>query len=160
LKTRARQLREGNIPLDDLIVAQRLSREVSQYRQPSPAAKAAAQLHSLQKPTHAGQVIHFLYVKKVPGVLAWRAGVPFDYHQINIGEYLKLLARAASNVLFPIGIKEDSLIKLLGIDGQLPLGLGSQTIFQQIDLPSYMEQPEKYEWGINSDLLDVQDGFV
>ncbi|NIV15257.1 MAG: hypothetical protein GWN62_29595, partial [Aliifodinibius sp.] len=99
LETRAQQLRAGQIPLDDLVVAQRLSRDLSQYRQPSPAAKAAAQLHALDKPMHAGQVVHFLFVKKSPGVLAWRAGAPFDYHQINIAEYLKLLARSASNVL-------------------------------------------------------------
>ena len=135
LNKRAQQLRNGDVALDDLIVAQRLSRGVGQYRQPSPAAKAAKQLEVLKKPMHAGQVVHFLFIKRAPGVLAWRAGAPFDYQQVNISEYLKLLARAASNILFPIGIKENTLINLLGIDQQLPLGFGDRTIFEQIDLP-------------------------
>jgi DNA polymerase elongation subunit (family B) len=160
LQNRAQQLRDGGIPLDDLVVAQRLSRDIAQYRQPSPAAKAAAQLHMLQKPISAGQVVHFLFVKNSTGVLAWRAGAPFDYCQINIREYLKLMARAASNILFPIGVKEDTLVKLLGIGGQLPLGFGSQTIFRQIDLPSIKDQSEKYERRINSDVLNMQDDFI
>lgn len=160
LQNRAQQLRDGSIALDDLVVAQRLSRDIAQYRQPSPAAKAAAQLHMLQKPISAGQVVHFLFVKNSPGVLAWRAGAPFDYHQINLREYLKLMARAASNILFPIGVKEDTLVKLLGVSGQLALGFESQTMFQQIDLSLFIEQPEKLEGRSNSDSLDTQDNFV
>ena len=135
LNKRAQQLRHGDVALDDLIVAQRLSRDVAQYRQPSPAAKAAKQLQALKKPMHAGQVVHFLFVKRTPGVLAWRAGAPFDYQQINIAEYLKLLSRAASNILSPVGVKENTLANLLGIDEQLPLGFGDRTMFEQIDLP-------------------------
>jgi DNA polymerase-2 len=153
LRKRAEQLRAGQIPLDDLIVTQRLSRELSQYRQPSPAARAAAQLVSLQKPMQPGQVIHFLYIKKKPKVLAWRAGLPFNYQQINTAEYLKLLARAASNILQPLGVTERTLADLLGITGQLPLGLGNTTLFQQIDLQFLPPHGSTETLGKNCDWL-------
>jgi DNA polymerase-2 len=145
LNKRAQQLRHGDVALDDLIVAQRLSRDVAQYRQPSPAAKAAKQLQALKKPMYAGQVVHFLFVKRTPGVLAWRAGAPFDYQQINIAEYLKLLSRAASNILSPVGVKENTLTNLLGIGEQLPLGFGDRTIFEQIDLPHVGINPTHFD---------------
>jgi len=141
LRRRAEKLRAGDIPLDDLIITQRLSRELSQYKTPSPAARAAAQLATLEKSMAPGQVIHFLYIKEKPGVLAWRAGLPFNYHQINTAEYLKLLARAASNILQPLGVTERTLVDLLGLHGQLPLGLGGSTLFQQIDLPDVKSIP-------------------
>lgn len=135
VKRRADDLREGAVPLTDLIVSQRISRDISQYRQPSPAARAAMQLAQLNKPPHAGQIVHFLFIKGETGVLAWRAGAPFQYSQVNISEYLKLLARAASNILQPLGVHEDTLVKLLGITGQLPLELGNDSLFAQTDLP-------------------------
>ena len=164
LRKRADQLRNGDIPLEDLVVAQRLSRDIEQYRQPSPAARAARQLQTLKKQMSAGQVVHFLFIKKTPGVLAWRAGVPFEYQQINIMEYLKLLARAASNVLSPIGIGEETLRKLLGVNGQLPLEWNSHSIFQQTDLPEVVFQPEKYPDGLHlevpADLTSAEDWLV
>jgi DNA polymerase-2 len=138
LEQRAQDLRDGVIPLTDLIISQRLSREVSQYRQPSPAAKAASQLKEMNKPLHAGQVVHFLFVEGKPGVLAWRAGFPFQYGQVKVREYLKLLIRAASNILQPLGIQEDTLGKLLAISGQLPLGFEDNSLIAQIDLPEIL----------------------
>ena len=51
-------------------------------------------------------------------MFAWRAGVPFDYYQINFQEYLKLLVRAAGNVLSPVGVRESVLARLVAVDGQ------------------------------------------
>jgi DNA polymerase-2 len=115
----ASDLRAGRIPLEDLVVTQRLSRDPTQYRVPSPAARAAAQLASVDKPLSAGQVVHFLYIKSAPGVLAWRVGLPFSYHEINIAEYLKLLARAVSNVLSPLGSDEKYIANVIAVDGQM-----------------------------------------
>ena len=138
LEQRAQDLRNRAIPLVDLMISQRLSREVSQYRLPSSAAKAASQLEKLNKPLHAGQVVHFLFVEGKAGVLAWRAGLPFQDGQIKVSEYLKLLARAASNILQPLGIQEDTLRKLLGVSGQLPLGLEGNSLIAQTDLPKIL----------------------
>ncbi len=135
LELRAGSLRAGRIPLEDLVVTQRLSRDLAQYRQPSPAAKAAAQLASIDKPMSAGQTVHFLYVKGGTGVLAWRAGAPFDYQQINLQEYLKLLARAASNVLSPLGLSENVIAKLIAVNGQIAMDLdGVRTNQERITL--------------------------
>jgi len=121
LKEIANDLRSGNILLEDLLVSQRLSRDLSEYRQPSPAARAAAQLASMDKPMSAGQVVHFLYVKGDAGVLAWRAGLPFSYQSIDVEMYLKLLVRAASNVVMLLGIDESMLARKVGLGGQMCL---------------------------------------
>ena len=121
LKNIAADLREGKIPLEDLLVSQRLSRDLSQYRQPSPAARAAAQLASIQKPMSAGQVIHFLYTNDPSGVLAWKVGLPFSYQSIDVEMYLRLLVRAASNIVMLLGVSDDELARKFGMDGQLSL---------------------------------------
>jgi DNA polymerase-2 len=121
IKSIAEGLRAGRIPLEELLVSQRLSRELSQYRQPSPAARAAAQLARIDKPMSAGQVVHFLYVRGTPGVLAWRAGLPFSYQSIDVEMYLKLLVRAAGNIVMLLDVEESTLAEKVGLGGQMSL---------------------------------------
>jgi DNA polymerase-2 len=146
LKKTASELRSGRIPLEDLLVSQRLSRDLSEYRQPSPPARAAAQLARMEKPMSAGQVVHFLYVKSKSGVLAWRAGLPFSYQSVDVDMYLKLLVRAASNLVMLLGVDESELARKLGLGGQMSLfdwaeekKVGKRF---SIDLLNYPEQVE------------------
>ena len=55
----------------ELLLAQRLTREVEDYRSPSPGARAARQLKEVGKIVKPGQRVRFLYTLGRPGVYAW-----------------------------------------------------------------------------------------
>jgi hypothetical protein len=88
------------------------------------------QLTSIGRPMSPGQVVHFLYVRNAPGVLAWRAGLPYSYQEINTQEYLKLLVRAVSNILQPLGISERDLAEFVGVSGQIGFAFDLQKVLQ------------------------------
>jgi DNA polymerase-2 len=126
----ASDVQAGRLPVKELVVSQRLSKELSQYKVPSPAARAAMQLTSIGRPMSPGQVVHFLYVRNAPGVLAWRAGLPYSYQEINTQEYLKLLVRAVSNILQPLGISERDLAEFVGVSGQIGFAFDLQKVLR------------------------------
>lgn len=122
LSRRVAQLHAGNVPLEKLVVGQKLSRELAAYRSPSPAARAAAQLQAAGKAVHAGQRIRFLYTLGEPGVYAWDLAEPPDPASLDVGRYKKLLLRAAEAVLEPVGAGQAGLQARL-FDNASPLQL-------------------------------------
>ncbi|MBK6326647.1 MAG: hypothetical protein IPF56_12050 [Chloroflexi bacterium] len=74
LRQRAHALRGGRIPAAQLLVSQRLSRTLDEYRTPSPAARAAGQLVAVGKERRPGQRIRFVYTRGEPGVCLGFAG--------------------------------------------------------------------------------------
>ncbi|MCL4559049.1 MAG: hypothetical protein M1281_00330, partial [Chloroflexi bacterium] len=65
------ELRLGRLALADCLVTQKLSRTLDEYRAPSPAARAVAQLQEVGKRLRPGQRVRFLYLRGEPGVQAW-----------------------------------------------------------------------------------------
>ncbi len=110
LRQEIARLRAGRIPLEQLLAAQNLSRELSEYRTPSPAARAAAQLQAVGKSLRPGQRVRFLYTLGKPGVYAWDLPKPPDPACLDFKRYIKLLLRAASAVLAPLGVAENGLL--------------------------------------------------
>ena len=55
-------MKAGKIPLEDLLVAKKLSRELEAYKVPSPAALAAGQLQEQGVGVRAGMRVRFWYV--------------------------------------------------------------------------------------------------
>ncbi len=109
LRTRLAQLRTGRAPLDKLVVVQKLSRELPEYRSPSPAAIAAAQLARIGKPVRPGQRVRFLYTRGEPGVIAWDLPEQPAPAAIDIPRYVELFIRAARTILEPHGFDEQTL---------------------------------------------------
>ena len=109
LRRKLADLRAGRVPLEALVVSQRLSRELEAYRTPSPAARAAAQLEAAGKPARPGQQVRFLYTRGRPGVHAWDAPTPPDPAAVDLARYTTLLIRAASTALQPLGVSEATL---------------------------------------------------
>jgi len=97
------------IPIEQLTIAQGLSRELAAYRVPSPAARAALQLHQLGVDVRAGQRIRFLYTLGEPGVYAWDSSEPFQPEMLDLARYRTLLLRAVHTVLGPFGVDEPVL---------------------------------------------------
>jgi DNA polymerase II len=97
------------IPLQDLLVTQTLSRELNEYRVPSPVARAALQLQALGKEIHMGQKIKFLYTKSKAGVQAWDLPETIPCSHIDTARYKELLFRAVYEILQPLGVSENVL---------------------------------------------------
>ncbi len=106
LKRRLEELRQGCVPLEKLLAALRLSRELEQYRTASPAARAAAQLQRAGKEIRPGQRIRLLYLRGRPGVHAWDLPEPPDRRCLDLDYYARLMLRAAEAVFLPLGGKD------------------------------------------------------
>ena len=105
-------LREGEVALEDLLTAQRLSRDLEAYTTPSAAARAARQLKNAGKTIQPGQRVSFLYMRGQPDVHAWDLPNPPDPERINRKYYQELLLRAAETVLKPFGLDMEKLRSL------------------------------------------------
>jgi DNA polymerase-2 len=109
LHRRLAQLRAGRIPLEKLLVSQKLSKTLEEYRDPSPAARAAAQLARIGKTVKQGQRVRFIYTRGDPGVHAWDLPTPPSPAALDVPRYTTLFIRAASSVLQPLGVDEQTL---------------------------------------------------
>ncbi len=94
-------LAAGRVPLEKLVVRQRLSRVLEAYHSPSPAAIAARQLEQAGKTLKPGQAARFLYTRGEPGVLAWDLPAPPDPRTLHLARYRQLMLRAAQAILQP-----------------------------------------------------------
>jgi DNA polymerase-2 len=122
LRRAVADLNAGRVPLEELLVSQKLSRALEDYRTPSPAARAALQLQHAGKTIRPGQRVRFLYTRGRPGVWAWDAPDPPNPAAIDKVRYRTLLLRAGSAILQPFGIQEGAL-QLWVLDRVHPLKL-------------------------------------
>jgi DNA polymerase elongation subunit (family B) len=95
-------LRKGQVPLEKLLMSQRLTREVDDYSSPSPAARAAKQLLATGRTVRPGQRVRFLFTLGKPGVHAWDVPDSPDPRSIDLPRYRTLFNRAVDTVLTPI----------------------------------------------------------
>jgi DNA polymerase-2 len=102
-------LHTRNVPIEQLLLTQTLSRELTEYRVPSAAARAAFQLQATGRNIQMGQKIQFIYTRTEQGVRAWDLPEPVDPALIDIARYKELLFRAAYEVLQPLGVSESVL---------------------------------------------------
>lgn len=109
LQARLNDLRQGRIPLVELLVSQKLSRPLEEYRVLSPPARAAAQLAEIGKHLTPGQHVRFLLTRGDPGVFAWDLAEKVEPGTIDIDRYAELLCRAALTLLQPLGVQEQTL---------------------------------------------------
>jgi DNA polymerase-2 len=99
---RLETLRMGRVPVEKLLVSQKLSRELGEYSSPSPVARAVRQMQEAGKVVRPGQRVRFLYTRGRPGVWAWDIPEPADLRTVDVRRYRTLLERAAETVLNPI----------------------------------------------------------
>lgn len=90
-------LRNGNIPPEELVITQSLSREVEQYKTPSHAARAARQLLAMGKTVTPGQFMRFVFVRGKERVRAWELGV--DPRTVDVEMYRLLMERATDEII-------------------------------------------------------------
>ncbi len=130
LRQQIDDLRNGRIPLEHLLVSQRLSREIAEYRVPSPACRAAMQLQTAGKSRRPGQRIRFWYIRGETVVHAWDLPMGVDTAVLDTDRYTTLLLRAASAILQPLGMTEEYLRQaVLSVAWQLPLFIHQDDVF-------------------------------
>jgi DNA polymerase II len=112
LRRRLSELRAGRVALEQLLVAQKLSRKLEAYITLSPAAQAATQLAAVGKMVRPGQRVRFLYMRGEPGVHAWDLPDPPVAAAVDLDRYRELLLRAAIILMQPLGISEADLRSL------------------------------------------------
>ena len=95
-------LRLGKVPLEQLLVSQKLSRELTEYSAPSPAARAVWQMQAAGRTVRPGQRVRFLFTLGKPGVRAWDAPGSPDPRSLDLPRYRTLLERAVQTVLQPV----------------------------------------------------------
>lgn len=123
-----RDLREGRVPLPDLIVRLQLSRKLEAYRTPSPAARAALQLKMAGKEVRPGQRVALIYTRDEPRVFAWDLPQKPNPRSVDVERYQKLLLRAAGIVLESWGWDDEKLRRKMVTDlGQLRLSMPPRT---------------------------------
>lgn len=125
LRCRLAALRAGRVPLEDLLVGKKLSKQLASYRVLSPGARAVMQLQAAGKSVRPGQRVRFIFTRGGAGVHAWDLPYPPDLTAVDVEHYQKLLLRAAANLLQPFGLDEDALLVRvradLGRQLELPL---------------------------------------
>ena len=88
---------------------QTVSRNLEEYRAPTPSAAALGQLEEAGKSLRPGQSIGFLYTLGKPGARAWDLPGPADPRRVDVKRYRRLLMRAVNHVLEPVMEMEDPL---------------------------------------------------
>ncbi len=111
LQYEIQKLKNRQIPLEKLLVSQKVSRELDSYHSPSPAARAAAQIVSTGKIIRPGQMIKFLYMQNAPRIQAWDIPQSTKGYVPDQQIYVKLLLRAVSTILSPFGMNEQLLYR-------------------------------------------------
>jgi DNA polymerase elongation subunit (family B) len=113
LRRRLHALRGSRVPLDQLVLGQRLSRELDLYVTPSPAARAALQLRQIGKNLGPGQKVRYLLVRSEDGVHAWDLPHKPDPRLIDYAAYRVLYLRAVRTILQPFGIQPEDVADIL-----------------------------------------------
>jgi DNA polymerase-2 len=114
--TRLRALRAGGVPCAQLVVRQRLTRQVEEYRVRTAAARVAQQLTRAGASLNPGESLRFLYVPGPEKAQAWE--LVTDEIRYDRQAYTELLLRAMESVLAPVGVDRASIETwLLGMAG-------------------------------------------
>jgi DNA polymerase II len=109
LRKEMQDLKEGTVPLDELVLTHKLSREPEQFSVLSPSAAVCRQLKALGREMKRGQHIRFIYIAAAPGVWAWDSPKQPNPSAIDRIKYRELLIRGVEEVLQPIGVTENIL---------------------------------------------------
>jgi len=135
-------LRKGQVPLEKLLVSQRLTREVGEYSSPSPAARAVKQLQAAGRTVRPGQRVRFLFTHGRPGVQAWDVPQSPDPRTVDLPRYCTLFLRAVETVLAPIQQSVSAALHLDARLGQADTGVRFFKTPTACDLSSdYVQQP-------------------
>ncbi len=108
LRQQLSDLRQGRVPLEDLLIAFRITRPPEDYKVKTAAARAAQQLAAIGKVIRPGQRVRLLYLRG-GRVHAWDLPQPPNPAAIDRARYQELALRAAASVFYALGVNEQTL---------------------------------------------------
>ncbi len=112
LKSYALRLREGHVPIEELVIAKNLSKNPDEYTHHVPQAIAARHLIKEGGSVHAGQMISYILTQdnlKMSENLALPPELADENTIYDPGRYVDLLISSAVNLLLPFGYDAKSL---------------------------------------------------
>lgn len=111
------KLYREEVPIEDLVVKKRLTREPQMYTGVSEPAQAAIQLAAVGKQAFSGQRVRFIYTHGGKSkVLAWDLPGKPDYKAVNKHTYAGLLLRTVYEMVVSFGVNEIDLYSLVQDD--------------------------------------------
>lgn len=128
-------LKKREVPLEQLVVSQRMSRELKNYSALSAPVVAARQLEIQGKTLRRGQTIRFIHTAKGPGAHAWDLPTALDPRGIDVLKYRELAFLATYEVLQPLGITERVLRDWI-------LNKASYVMPENLNTPQQLERQE------------------
>ncbi len=108
-------IRTGTVPVEELVIEKRLSKNLHEYRNLVPQAIAAQHLAREGKEVHAGQTISYVLTydnSKITQNRALPAELVTDEGSFDSQRYVDLLLSSMVNLLLPFGYDLESLRQL------------------------------------------------
>jgi DNA polymerase elongation subunit (family B) len=103
IKQDLQALKAGLVPLEKLVVHQKVSRTLDEFKSKSSATYAALQQLSLQgKVLEPGQYVRLIYTRGFPCARAWDIPNELDKRSVDYPRYQRLYLRAVNTVLEPV----------------------------------------------------------
>jgi len=114
LRGAARALREGLVPIHDLVLTKSVTREIEEYSVFTNVVAALKQLERRGFVVHPGESVRFAVTKQSsrdPEAKVRVAEFLRGDERPDVQEYLKLLARSGETLFAPFGYTEEGLIR-------------------------------------------------
>jgi DNA polymerase elongation subunit (family B) len=106
VKSYADLIRDGAVPIDELVIEKRLSKSLNEYRNMVPQVIAARHLDHEGREVHAGQVLNYVVTRNMSRIIQNRAlpvELVSDDYPVDSGWYIDLLFASTANILLPFG---------------------------------------------------------
>jgi len=127
LRAAAVALREGLVPVHDLVLTKSVTREVEEYSVFTNVVAALKQLKMRGFDVHPGEYVRFVILKQSsrdPEAKVRVAEFLQGDERPDVEEYLKLLARSAETLFAPFGYTEEKVLadlRTVHVDAALPV---------------------------------------
>ncbi|MBL8080446.1 MAG: hypothetical protein JNM55_20920 [Anaerolineales bacterium] len=107
-------LQNGKIPLDQLVITRKLSRELNEYKVSSVVVRAAKQLQAAGRKMGMGRIVRYLLTRNAGGSYPWDLADQLCSNMVDVRKYMELVIRATYELLQPIGVSEEVIRGWLG----------------------------------------------
>ena len=116
VKSYANMIRDGTVPIEELTIEKRLSKNLDEYRNMVPQAIAAQHLNRESGGVHAGQALNYIVTYSRSRITQNRslpAELVGENYPVDSEWYIDLLLASTANILLPFGCNFVGLKKSL-----------------------------------------------
>ena len=106
VKSYVDMIRDGAVPIDELTIEKRLSKNLNEYRNMVPQVIAAQHLNCEGREVHAGQALNYIVTcnrSPIPQNRALPVELVGENYPVDSKWYIDLLLSSAANMLLPFG---------------------------------------------------------